>query len=152
MVQVPQDQVTVNDLTVWFTMQEELKKLKASEMMLRKRIFGHYFPDPKEGTNTFVLPDDYQLKGKHTIQRDVDQGAYLAMNAKDPQSEKSQFEMQGINGDALVEWKPSLKLSLYRELTAEQQQFFDRCLLVKPGSPALEITPPAKKRGKAGEA
>lgn len=149
MVQVPQDQVTPNDLIVWYQMQQDLAKLKQAEMQMRQRIFKFYFPEPKEGTNTHLLPDEYQLKGVHVITREVDQGAYLSMNAKDPADNRSQFEKQLINGDELVEWKPSLKTSLYRELTAEQQQFFDRCLVVKAGSPSLKIEPPSKKKSKA---
>ena len=41
------------------------------------------------------------------------------------------------------------RIKEYRELTAEQTQLFDQCLIVKPGSPALEIVLP-KKRAAAG--
>lgn len=150
MVQVPQDEVTLADLATWYTMADQLRKLKASEMLLRQRLFGHFFPNPTEGTNTFVLPDAHQLKAKYPITRDVDEGAYRAMNAKQLEIGKSQFEQHGINGDALVTWKPSLVLSVYRQHTEEEQKFIDRCLLVKPGSPSLEIAPPAKpKKGAA---
>jgi hypothetical protein len=41
-------------------------------------------------------------------------------------------------------------LKEYRTLPEEQHQLFDQCLIVKPGSPALEIVLPAKAK-KAGE-
>lgn len=151
MVQVPQDQVTVNDLTVWFTMQEELKKLKASEMMLRKRIFGHYFPDPKEGTNTSVLPDTYQLKGVHVINRKIIEESMQALCYRPQLAEgvygKSKLEEAGVRVDQLVKWKPELAISVYRELTEEQRHLVDQMLLIDAGSPQLKIEPPKAPRG-----
>ena len=141
MTLIPENQVTQADLAEWYKLQEELKKVKAREMLLRTKIFGYFFTSPVEGTNSYDLPDGYVLKGKHTINREVDPGAFQAM--------REQFSQAGIHPDAMVQWKPSLKLKEYRELTAEQIQLFDQCLIVKPGSPALEIVLP-KKRAAAG--
>lgn len=143
MTTIPPNPVTQADLESWFRMQDQLKKLKAAEMLLRKKIFDAYFPQPAEGTNTAALADGWALKGKYGYNRDVDQGALGAL--------KDQFVAAGISADALVEYKPSLKLKEYRTLTDEQRKLFDRALIIKPGSPALEIVLPAK-RGKAGEA
>lgn len=140
MVEVPANEVTTADLAEWYRLQEQLKKIKAAEMLLRSKIFRFYFPDPAEGTNNHTLPDSYVLKGKYTINREVDLGAYQAL--------KEQFMEANIPADAMVQWKPSLVLKEYRGLTAEQQHLFDQCLIIKPGSPAIEIAPPAKKRGK----
>ena len=82
------------------------------------------------------------LKGKHTINREIDPGAFGAF--------KERFAEAGIKADALVQYKPSLVLKEYRTLTDEQHQLFDQCLIIKPGSPALEIVLPAKAK-KAGE-
>lgn len=143
MVQIPQNAVSAEDLAEWYRLQDELKKIKAKEMLLRTKIFGFYFPNPEEGTNNFTMPDGYVLKGKHTINREVDAGTLVALRDK--------FAESGISADALVQWKPSLKLKEYRELTAEQMHMFDQCLIIKPGSPALEIVLPAKTK-KAREA
>jgi len=142
MTAIPENTATQADLETWFVMQEQLKKIKAAEMLLRKKIFDHYFKEPKEGTNSAPLADGWVLKGKYQIDRSIDPGAFAAM--------KEQFLEAAIKYDELVEYKPSLKLSEYRTLTAEQQQLFDRALIVKPGSPALEIVLPAKAK-KAGE-
>lgn len=138
MVQLPENNVTEADLHQWFYLQDELKKLKAKEMLLRSKIFKFYFPEPKEGTNNFTMPDGYVLKGKHTISRDVDIGALQAL--------RQSFIDAGINSDEIVKWSPGLKIKEYRELTAEQARLFDQCLIVKPGSPALEIVLPAKAK------
>lgn len=141
MTLIPENQVTQADLAEWYKLQEELKKVKAREMLLRTKIFGYFFASPVEGTNSYDLPDGYVLKGKHTINREVDAGTLVALRDK--------FAESGISADALVQWKPSLKLKEYRELTAEQMHMFDQCLIIKPGSPALEIVLP-KKRAAAG--
>jgi hypothetical protein len=135
---VPEDEVGMNDLFEWYEAQDQLGKLKSKEMLLRNRIFGAYFPDPKEGTNNFNLDDGYVLKGGHTINRDVDIGAFTAL--------REQLGGVGIqNPDDLIQFKPSLKLAKYRELTEEQRKLFDVCLIVKPGAPSLEIVLPAPK-------
>lgn len=143
MTTIPTNPVTQEDLAEWFRLQEQLKNIKASEMLLRTKIFGFYFPSPVEGTNSVPLTEGWVLKGKHTISREIDPGALGAM--------KEQFVQAGISADALVQYKPSLVVKEYRTLTDEQRQLFDRALIVKPGSPALEIVLPAKAK-KAGEA
>lgn len=142
MTPIPNNAVSQEDLAEWYRLQDELKRIKASEMLLRQKIFGAYFQNPVEGTNSAPLADGWVLKGKYTINRDIDPGALGAM--------KEQFVQAGISADALVQYKPSLVLKEYRTLTEEQRQLFDRALIVKPGSPALEIVLPAKAK-KAGE-
>jgi hypothetical protein len=132
----PKPKVTQEQMNQWYNMTQELKKLKASEMLLRKMIFGDYFAEPKEGTNTAPLDAGWVLKGVHKIDREVDIGALSVM--------KFELEKMGIRADVLVEYKPSLKVKEYRELTEEQQKLFDRCLIIKPGSPSLSIELPAK--------
>lgn len=142
MTSIPNNAVSQEDLAEWYRLQDELKRIKASEMLLRQKIFGAYFPSPQEGTNSAPLADGWVLKGKHTINREIDPGALGAM--------KEQFAEAGISADSLVQYKPSLVLKEYRTLTEEQRQLFDRALIVKPGSPALEIVLPAKAK-KVGE-
>ena len=136
MSDIPANTVTQEDLNEWYKLAAELKRVKAAEMLLRQKIFKSYFPDPKEGTNSHPLADGWVLKGKYPINREVDQGSLAAY--------KEKFVEAKINADALVQYKPELKLSAYRELTEDQRQLFDHALIVKPGSPALEIVLPAK--------
>ena len=142
MTSIPNNAVSQEELAEWYRLQEQLKKIKASEMLLRQKIFGAYFQAPVEGTNSAPLTDGWVLKGKYTINREIDPGAFGAM--------KEQFLRAGIAADSLVQYKPSLVLKEYRTLTEEQRQLFDSALILKPGSPALEIMLPAKAK-KAGE-
>lgn len=139
MSEIPENKVTQADLSAWYEMSQQLKTLRAKEMLLRKKIFDNAFPEPKEGTNNFELADGYMLKGKYELNRDIDQGALDAL--KDTLREK------GINPDVLVKYKPSLSIREYRQLTEEEHKLFDQCLIVKPGSPSLEIVLP-KRKGK----
>lgn len=139
MSQIPANEVTQADLNEWYNLQQELGKLKSKEQLLRTKIFAGKFPNPVEGTNTFDLADGWKLKGKHTINRTVDEAAFKAM--------AEEFAKQGIATDRIVRYKPELVLSEYRSLTAEQQAQFDNALIVKPGMPGLEIMLP-KRRGK----
>lgn len=138
MVQIPVDEVKQEDIQQWYVLQDQLKKLKASEMLLRTRIFKGLFPNPVEGTNNYPLPDQWVLKGGYKLTRNIDIGSLQAM--------RERFAAAGVRPDSLVEYKPSLVLSEYRTLTEEQRQLFDQCLEIKPGSPSLEIVLPAKAK------
>lgn len=130
-MEIPQKTITQADVEEWYRLQDELRKVKTKEMLLRKKIFEAVFPDPKEGTNSVELGDGYVLKGKHVINRSIDEGSLQAMS--------KELQEAGINTDELIEWKPSLKTREYRKLTAEQIHLFDQVLIVKDGSPGLEI-------------
>lgn len=122
----------------WYTMAADLKKLRASEMLLRKEIFNKCFPNPKEGTNSFALADGYILKAVHTITRDVDEGAFNTLKPK--------LEELKINCDSIVRMKPSLAKTVYNTLSVDQKFLFDQALTIKPGSPALSVVMPKAKK------
>ena len=67
MVSIPENQVTQQDMERWYTVQEQLSKLKNEEQLLRKKIFTGMFHDPVEGTNSVDLGDGFVLKGKRVI-------------------------------------------------------------------------------------
>lgn len=130
-MQIPGNEVTQKDLETWYQLQDTLKKMRQQEMILRQKIFQHYFPEPKEGTNSAELPDGYVIKGKYGYSREIDVGELQALGEK--------FAGAGINAEALVQWKPSLRVREYKQMTAEQRSLFDQCLVIKPNSPTLEI-------------
>lgn len=145
MVAIPANTVTTEDLVEWNRLQEQLKTLRASEMLLRKRIFGAYFPAPVEGTNSAPLAAGWVLKGGHKIERKIDIGALTAMSARDANGH-SRFSRAFINVDTLVKYTPELVMKEYRTLTEEQRKLFDSALIVSAGSPTLEIVLPAKAK------
>lgn len=138
MTQIPGNDVTLADLTAWYEMQEQLKKLKASEMLLRTKLFAAFFPTPKEGTNSFPLDKGWVLKGTYKIERKIDIALLTAYSPT--------LRLASINPNTLVKCEPSLITKAYRKLTAEQEKLFDQVLVVKPGAPSLEIVMPAKAK------
>lgn len=131
MTLIPPNQVSPAEIAEWQAVKKQLDSLKLKEMTLRKRIFGAYFPAPDEGTNTFVLADNALLKGGYKIDRQIDPGELQARG--------QYLADKGIPVSKLVDWKPNLVLREYRKLTAEEMAMFDHCLVIKPGSPSLEL-------------
>ena len=129
--------VEQEELNEWFLLVPELKRLKAREMELRKSLFNGAFPFPTEGTNTFNLEGGYKLKGTYKLERSVDTAAFQALS--------TEMKEADIAADGMLRFKASLIASEYKRLTDEQRHLFDQCIIIKPGSPSLEIIPPKKK-------
>jgi hypothetical protein len=155
MTEIPHTPVTQDTLAQWFKAKRDLAALRVNEMLLRKLIFSHYFPSPKEGTNTVTLPDAYQLKGTHVINRKLVEESMQALTYRpqigaDPQGGAifgpSKLEEAGINPSQLIKWKPEISITVYRELTEEQMHLVDQMLLIEEGSPSLDITPPSTRK------
>ena len=58
MTQVPENEVSQADINKWYELQAQLKSIKASEMLLRTKIYKGLFKDPVEGTNTIPLAEN----------------------------------------------------------------------------------------------
>lgn len=142
MALIPDNPVTMSDITLWYKTKAEMKKLQTLEYLLRPKIFKHFFPDPREGVNNHTMPDGYIVKGTRVVSRDVDIATVSAYRAPGPNGEPSKFEQMKINIDNLLRWKPELKVGEYRKLTAEELSFVDQCLVVKDGMPQLDIVAP----------
>lgn len=126
--------VTQEEFNEWYALQNQMREIKEREMELRKKIFAFYFQGAVEGTNKLEMQDGYTLTGKRVINRSVDKGSLVSLTPE--------LQAAGIKVDDLVEWKPSLKISAYRKLSEAQTQLFDQVLVVKDGSPSLEIVAP----------
>jgi hypothetical protein len=120
----------------WYELNEDLKRIKVEEMQLRKKLFGQYFGNPVEGTNTASLSKGYVLKGIYKLNRKVNENALL--------------ELQKENGmDAVVKacvvYKPELVKKEYNKLTDAQRAKFDNALVITEGAPTLSVVLPKKK-------
>lgn len=155
------------ELAAWFLLKKEIAEvcspLIAKERAMRARLFNHFFPTPAEGTNTYVLPDGFQVKGKYPIERKVDPAALAALREVKlvdlPPAMLQEFAIDTskhtpdekltdallMNVDAMLAYEPKLVVKEYRKLTAEQSAAFQRCLVVAPGSIAMEVVPPSTK-------
>ncbi len=126
--------VTQEELNEWYNLKQQIEAAKERESELRKKIFAAYFADAHEGTNKLELQGGYVLNGKRVINRTIDKGAMVSLTPE--------LQAAGIRLDDIVEWKPSLKLSVYRKLSEEQTKLFDQILVIKDGMPGLEIVAP----------
>jgi hypothetical protein len=145
MVEIPQNQVTLNDLMAWDeavrkldAAKDAMKPLAAAEKLLRMRCFKGFFPEPKEGTNSYALSGGYVLKATYKVKRDVDD--VLLANGLQVLREAQ------IATDSLFRYKPALEVKAYRGYTAEQIHLIDQFLIIKPETPEMEIVLPAKEK------
>lgn len=135
--------VTAEDLATWFKLKQQLAEVKGAEAMLRSRIFHHFFPTPTEGSKDNKCPlndgTGAVLQADYVINRSVDQaqleGLREAMFAEGS-------NLPQLHLDQLIKWKPEVSITEYRKLTDEERNVFDRALIIKPGSPQLEIKIP----------
>lgn len=139
---LPEATVNTNQLALWYEKYNQLKKLKAEEITIRKAIFIGAFPNAKEGTNKYELPDDYVLTGNLPYTREVDEGALSAI--------RELLKENNVNVDRLFKIKHSLVKGEYTNLSEKNRAIVDQCLICKAGSPALEIKakPAAKAKAK----
>jgi hypothetical protein len=132
----PAPVVTQEEMNLWFELTQKLSDIKAAEMELRKKIFAAYFTNPNEGTNTHPLSDGWVLKGQYKIDRKVDEAVLTTLSTV--------FKDHKIVVKDLVTYKPELNIRAYRDLDEEQQKLFNQALVIKPGSPAMEIVKPKR--------
>lgn len=152
MTAIPENQVTQKDLEDWYKLQDELRKIKAAEMLLRQKIYKGLFKEPVEGTNSIPLGAGWVIKAKRVINRDIDLASLQVNSAVEEATKQSRLSLAGITVEKLIKWKPELVTKEYRNLTEEQVKIFDECLIIKDGSPGLEIVLPAKAAAEAAAA
>lgn len=124
-------------LTAWKAAKDALDTAKVREAQLRQEVFAAAFPKAKEGTNTLPLLNGWKLNGKRTINRTLDVAALPAV--------LDELRKLDVVADALVDYKPSLNLSMYRALPTDKRKVFEQALTIKDGTPSLEIVPPKAK-------
>lgn len=142
MTAIPPNTCTMQDIYDWYTASEELAALKNREMLLRRKVFEGKFPEPVEGTNSEPLQDGWVLKCKYGYNRTPDMEAFSTL--------ADELRAAGVVLETLIKYKPELAITAYRELTKEQQQLVDQCLIVKPSSPSLEIVMPKRASKSVG--
>jgi hypothetical protein len=115
----------------------EAKKIIEAEMTLRKQVMETFFPKPDEGVNTLEMGNGWKLKGTHKLDYKVDEAMLEHVNVK--------LRELGENPDLLIERKPTLKLSQYRDLVKRNKDaslIFTQALTIKPASPTVELVAP----------
>lgn len=130
-------------LAAWEAAKKVLETAKESEMALREQVAKLAFPNPTEGTQHLELDDGWSIKLVHKMNYNLadNQAVDDALTRISNMGNEGKFI-----AERLVNWKPSLSLSEYRELEPQYRGVIDSVLTIKPAAPALEIKPP--KAGK----
>lgn len=142
---IPVETITKDDLATWYTLRDQIAKLRTKEHFLRMRIIRVLYPTPKEGTNNYdvglIDPASvgFVLKMKYSFTRKVDKALLEAIKP-------AMREKFNVNVDTIVRYTPELETKEWRELTVEQAAFFNQCLDIKPESPQLSLEPTAAKK------
>lgn len=121
------DQLTEELIQSYIAAKAKLAECKKLEAELRIKVLEIAFPDSTVGTyNTFS--NDYKIKGvfKNNITINTEK-----MN--ETYDSLSPAEKMCVN------FKPSLKLSVYNELEPEEKELLDDCITIKPAMPTLTI-------------
>jgi hypothetical protein len=124
-------------LLMWGELTELQKKIKSVEMEIRKKVANHFVPNPEEGTNTVDLGKGWKVKVKHKLSRTADEAMFATV-----------FEELGDDyaKEDLFKFKPTLIQSKYNKLSDANKVIFDQCIVMKPGSPTIEIVPPKEEK------
>jgi hypothetical protein len=148
--QEKKDEVSLETIEQWYDITLKLDELKGQEIALRTTLAKHYFPNATEGTNTRidVMPNQWLLKLQRKINRTVDEALLRIFSAPTAGKNQTPFEEQEIDITKLVKWKPEVVISEYRKLSDEQRKFFDQVLVIKDGTPSLEVAKPSSRTPK----
>lgn len=121
----------------WYIAKEKLDAAKFEERELRDETFSMAFDGKAvEGTNKFGMAQGYVLTARLPYNYKVDPAiASAAQHLK---------KTLNIDVASLVEWKPELRISEYRKLTAEQKKEVDKFLTITAGTPQMEIGKPKR--------
>lgn len=113
---------------------EEAKLVIARELELRQKVVKMFFPEAKEGTNSMDMNAGWKLKAVYKLTRKVDAAALTTLLPV--------LREKAVPVDTLFQWKPELKVSVYREMTPEQLALIDQVITTSPASPELQLIPP----------
>lgn len=145
MPDIPVETVTKEDLALWYSLRDQIAKLRIQEHFIRQKIIRVLYPTPVEGTNNYNVglldpqSEGFVLKMKYSFARKIDKA--LLETIKPAMRDKF-----GVNVDTIVRYTPELEVKKWRELTAEQSAFFSQCLDIKLESPQLSLEPTAAKK------
>lgn len=127
-------------LDSWLKIKDLAKSLSQTEMTMRKALFAATFPDPREGSNVFELPDGRKLAATYKINRTIDESLVQATRA-----EYELLNERPMDFDELLKVKHELVTSAYRKLQPGEEDpgaayiVISKMITAKPGSPTMEV-------------
>lgn len=136
-------------LKAWDDAKNVLERAKATEMDIRKAVFGYCFPQPKEGVNRIPLANGFALKASHKVNTNI-----IASNDEVDKAEDAAAQL-GNEGTFLFEriitWEAKFSKAEFKKLDPSSvvhigvKKLIEALIEDKPGSPTLEIEAPKAK-------
>jgi len=117
-------------LELWVKTKEKLVELRDMESTMREELCNEIFPRLTEGTNT-AMRGDIKVKCVLKVNRSLDEAALSAVI--------QQLHQLKVDTRNVFEYKPTLKLTGYKNLNKEAKAIADECITSKPGSKTLEV-------------
>lgn len=135
----PQQKKAKAAINNWYAARGRKIMAERNEREAREEMLRIAFPEIKwdtgayienEGTKRFVVGDGTKLKASlqdtYSIENSEDADAAVAKLPKEIQ-------------EMLVDWKPSLKKTIYKELNAEYKKIIAPFVTIKAGAPQVEL-------------
>lgn len=136
----------VTSIQLWSEAKSVLDANKANELANRLTVINDLpFDDDKdEGSQTLKLYAGWKLLLKRTFNYSVDKDTQKVMACLN--------ELGAINPGAaseLIRWEPVLSEGAYKKLTENEKLIVAPIITMKPGTPSLELKPPAPPKDAA---
>jgi Fe-S cluster biosynthesis and repair protein YggX len=147
------DQYSPEELfEAWTTWKQRAAQAVNAERLIRAEIARRWFPTPKEGANNVELVLD-GVERKLTLTQPVDRKVLepelLALITQINDQTQLELEAKGapphplrtVNFDKLIRRKLELATGEYKALTDVQKTYVETVLVIKDGSPQIELKP-----------
>jgi hypothetical protein len=136
-------------LNEWYTVQQQLSKVKEEELALRVWCVQNLGFDPKklEGSETIEFANGWELQAKKVQNYSVanDEGQAMAvLNLLGSATGANRPDL----AQNLVKWNPELSTKVYKEVLPIIEQVpglkeaMSKAITIKIGTPQLELKPP----------
>jgi len=104
-----------------------LKFAKSEELKLRKELAAHFLKGKHVGTHNFT-EGEFLVKAVKKVSTSLDKETLEAM-----------FDDFSNEERECIAFKPSLIMKEYKNLDAENREYLDMCVIVKPSLPAITV-------------
>lgn len=132
----PKSAPTIEQIKLWEKTVNQIARLQKKEKEMRAAIVEAYFADREEGTNTFPLEGDLALKCGQSISRKINMDEFEILQQEQAKAGRNTPK---IPLEILVNFKPSISVTAYRQLNPAQKSYFDRCITSTESLPTLAL-------------
>jgi hypothetical protein len=139
--QVEWTQEQIAAIQVWSASKNQLDVTKAEELELRLKVvrIAPFNQHKEEGGQTLPLANGWRIA--------LDRPMYYSIETKDNnkvvECVNALAAKNPLAAQDIIKWVPVLSESGYKKLSDEEQVIMAPVVTIKPGTPAIELKPPA---------